>query len=364
MKYVILIFVLLVLILFYKNRFNVERFSDTLEVITTDKGTDYKGHQNKTKSGIICQNWDAQYPHKHTRTPDKYPDADLKDNFCRNPDGEDKIWCYTSDSKKKWEYCDPIDTDTNYNIEYSTNYPNNNISCGKYSTIDDIKQACLEDKECLGFSMKDGKPHCLKTKLNNKSENKDYNFYKKVPQEPDAEELVDLPSAIVLNGKLHNNILKLFWLPPSQGIKTFKYYVIVIIKEDKSSQDTETTWKDPKFIFPENNDCKLCEYEFNNLEYNTEYKYLILAVNSKGVGETSNIIKIKPNNPVDSTEVTEVIPPHIKNINCKADGTYSLDKACHNNISVESNYDNLSHDLLIKNLSRNIKNMDFDFKVI
>ena len=173
--------------------------------------------------------------------------------------------------------------------------------------------------------MKDGKPHCLKTKLNNKSENKDYNFYKKVPQEPDAEELVDLPSAIVLNGKLHNNILKLFWLPPSQGIKTFKYYVIVIIKEDKSSQDTETTWKDPKFIFPENNDCKLCEYEFNNLEYNTKYKYLILAVNSDGVGETSNIIKIEPNNPIESSEVPKEIPPHIKNINCKADGTYSLD---------------------------------------
>ena len=99
MKYVILIFVLLVLILFYKNRFNVERFSETLEVITGD-GADYRGEQNKTKSGIICQNWDAQYPHKHTRTPDKYPDADLKDNFCRNPDGERGIWCYTTDRKK------------------------------------------------------------------------------------------------------------------------------------------------------------------------------------------------------------------------------------------------------------------------
>jgi hypothetical protein len=29
-------------------------------------------------------------------------------NMCRNPDGADTIWCYTTDPKKRWEYCDPI----------------------------------------------------------------------------------------------------------------------------------------------------------------------------------------------------------------------------------------------------------------
>jgi hypothetical protein len=28
-------------------------------------------------------------------------------NYCRNPDGEPTIWCYTSSSSKRWDYCDP-----------------------------------------------------------------------------------------------------------------------------------------------------------------------------------------------------------------------------------------------------------------
>jgi len=27
-------------------------------------------------------------------------------NYCRNPDGEKTIWCYTTDVSKRWEYCD------------------------------------------------------------------------------------------------------------------------------------------------------------------------------------------------------------------------------------------------------------------
>lgn len=32
----------------------------------------------------------------------------LVGNFCRNPDGEDTIWCYTTDPDTRWELCDPI----------------------------------------------------------------------------------------------------------------------------------------------------------------------------------------------------------------------------------------------------------------
>ena len=28
-------------------------------------------------------------------------------NFCRNPDSSTKVWCYTADSNKRWEYCNP-----------------------------------------------------------------------------------------------------------------------------------------------------------------------------------------------------------------------------------------------------------------
>merc|ERR1712136_383893 len=34
--------------------------------------------------------------------------AGLQQNYCRNPDGEDTIWCYTTDEGSRWEYCDPI----------------------------------------------------------------------------------------------------------------------------------------------------------------------------------------------------------------------------------------------------------------
>jgi len=67
-----------------------------------DKGASYEGHVNVTRSGIPCQAWDQQTPHIPTSTnKDAGPS-----NYCRNPDGEDKVWCYTMDSTKRWEFCD------------------------------------------------------------------------------------------------------------------------------------------------------------------------------------------------------------------------------------------------------------------
>ena len=63
-----------------------------------------------TKSGKTCQNWMAQYPHKHN-TLDKYTSEQVYSeglgdhNYCRNA-GKDNTWCYTTDKNKKWEYCD------------------------------------------------------------------------------------------------------------------------------------------------------------------------------------------------------------------------------------------------------------------
>merc|ERR1719209_1983063 len=65
----------------------------------------YRGRKTSTSSGRICQNWASQSPQKHGRTPEKYPNSDLTSNYCRNPDGELGPWCYTTDSKKRWEYC-------------------------------------------------------------------------------------------------------------------------------------------------------------------------------------------------------------------------------------------------------------------
>ena len=66
--------------------------------------------QTKTVSGKTCQKWTAQSPHRHSRTPSKYPNKGLGDhNYCRNPDGEGGgIWCYTTSASRRWEYCDPL----------------------------------------------------------------------------------------------------------------------------------------------------------------------------------------------------------------------------------------------------------------
>jgi len=66
-------------------------------------GADYVGCQRKTRSGRTCQRWDQQSPHKH-----RISGLDKDENFCRNPDNEPTIWCYTTDPGHRWEFCDPI----------------------------------------------------------------------------------------------------------------------------------------------------------------------------------------------------------------------------------------------------------------
>lgn len=71
-------------------------------------GRHYRGTQNKTKHGVSCQKWTDQNPHGHSRTPQNYPGFGLGNhNYCRNPDGEPGIWCYTSQSSNRWDWCDP-----------------------------------------------------------------------------------------------------------------------------------------------------------------------------------------------------------------------------------------------------------------
>lgn len=63
------------------------------ERLLGEKGSGYRGCQDKTISGKVCQKWTSQSPHKHERTPEKYPGKGLGDhNQCRNPDGTDNIW--------------------------------------------------------------------------------------------------------------------------------------------------------------------------------------------------------------------------------------------------------------------------------
>uniref|UniRef100_A0A3Q3AT50 Kringle domain-containing protein n=1 Tax=Kryptolebias marmoratus TaxID=37003 RepID=A0A3Q3AT50_KRYMA len=68
-------------------------------------GEDYRGHHSTTENGYICQRWDSQSPHSHKFTPTIYPNHSLEENYCRNPEGNLRPWCYTTSWFKKWDYC-------------------------------------------------------------------------------------------------------------------------------------------------------------------------------------------------------------------------------------------------------------------
>jgi len=75
-------------------------------------GTNYRGNQNKTINGHVCQKWTSQFPHKHFETPEDNKNKGLGDhNYCRNPDNDSSIWCYTNNPNIKKEYCKPLNND-------------------------------------------------------------------------------------------------------------------------------------------------------------------------------------------------------------------------------------------------------------
>ncbi|XP_011889118.1 PREDICTED: hepatocyte growth factor-like protein isoform X2 [Cercocebus atys] len=69
-------------------------------------GEDYRGAVDRTESGRECQRWDLQHPHQHPFEPGKFLDQGLDDNYCRNPDGSERPWCYTTDPQLEREFCD------------------------------------------------------------------------------------------------------------------------------------------------------------------------------------------------------------------------------------------------------------------
>uniref|UniRef100_A0A8D0EAB2 Plasminogen n=1 Tax=Salvator merianae TaxID=96440 RepID=A0A8D0EAB2_SALMN len=69
------------------------------------RGTGYRGTTSVTISGKKCQAWSSMRPHRHTKTPSAYPNADLRSNYCRNPDNDKSPWCYTTDPSTRWEFC-------------------------------------------------------------------------------------------------------------------------------------------------------------------------------------------------------------------------------------------------------------------
>ncbi|XP_035003919.1 hepatocyte growth factor a isoform X1 [Hippoglossus stenolepis] len=78
------------------------------------KGTDYRGTTSVTPEGVTCQRWDSQFPHNHSFLPQNFKcnlcvcHRDLRENYCRNPDGADYPWCFTTDPKQRKANCTQI----------------------------------------------------------------------------------------------------------------------------------------------------------------------------------------------------------------------------------------------------------------
>ncbi|XP_048124620.1 hepatocyte growth factor a isoform X1 [Alosa alosa] len=83
----------------------------TLDTTTScywGQGENYRGNMNMTSLGIPCQHWNMQLPHKHNYTSQNYKCKDLRENFCRNPDGDENPWCFTTDAAVRRALCTNI----------------------------------------------------------------------------------------------------------------------------------------------------------------------------------------------------------------------------------------------------------------
>lgn len=70
-------------------------------------GRYYLGTVNVTQTGIPCQKWDEQSPHKHIQPPNVFPQVQNAENYCRNAGAEEPHpWCYTMNDSVRWQWCD------------------------------------------------------------------------------------------------------------------------------------------------------------------------------------------------------------------------------------------------------------------
>ncbi|XP_078667615.1 uncharacterized protein LOC144909473 [Branchiostoma floridae x Branchiostoma belcheri] len=97
-------------------------------------GASYRGTVSVTRTGKTCQRWDKLSPHVHDKTPHNYPSSGLEENYCRNPDGEPGVWCFTENPLVRWELCEvPVCAPRKWRKD---------LSCGHdYDTEDHVNPA-------------------------------------------------------------------------------------------------------------------------------------------------------------------------------------------------------------------------------
>ncbi|XP_076824954.1 plasminogen-like [Clavelina lepadiformis] len=87
--------------------------------------SNYRGFVDKTEDGIPCQIWNSQNPHSHIYTSSRFPGKGLGyHNYCRNPDGDVRPWCFTTNPDINWSFCH-VDICSDITPQPST------LDCGK-----------------------------------------------------------------------------------------------------------------------------------------------------------------------------------------------------------------------------------------
>jgi len=125
----------------------------------TTKGKDYRGDVSVTKSGKTCQAWDQQSPHTHpVFTEENKQESGLGEhNYCRNPNEPGGVWCYTTDSDKRWEYC-PVPfceaLEVMEGVDYVGDYTSSTVKGGvsNIPTWEKCCEMCQKDPDCAYWS--------------------------------------------------------------------------------------------------------------------------------------------------------------------------------------------------------------------
>lgn len=92
-----------------RSRTTTRTKSSGVEALKGNNDTDYRGKQDKSRTGKKCTRWADSITH----TPKIYPDKGLDKNYCRNPAPDEDaktIWCFIEGGTPLhyWEYCDPL----------------------------------------------------------------------------------------------------------------------------------------------------------------------------------------------------------------------------------------------------------------
>ena len=112
------------------------------ECLSTPSGEDYTGHLDHTVSGIKCQRWTSEVPHKHAYNDIKYfadystnPESVIQDveNYCRNPSvlssTDAQPWCFTTNENITKEFCDIPRCKSKRVISLCTDFKDSSLIC-------------------------------------------------------------------------------------------------------------------------------------------------------------------------------------------------------------------------------------------